>query len=123
MGEFIGNGHNPHRTSSDDTVEGDHEHDNEQLQPGDSRVSGQQKQEQQSPPKPVGFFDPRLHKTRIDVAKKWIFTSKSSSRDKIANLTCGSDPSDGLHFSCTLPVLGGPVPGRGIYVCPYNNSG
>lgn len=31
---------------------------------------------QQCPPEPVGFWDPRLHKTRREVAWKWAVTSK-----------------------------------------------
>jgi len=73
-------GNNAYRTSSDNTLDGEREQQNEKSDAGDNSGSGQEEEAQQGPPKPVGFFDSRLHKTRIDVAKKWILMSKRLPR-------------------------------------------
>jgi len=77
---FAGRGKSPNRTSSDRTLDGDHEHQNEKPEAGENGGSGQEDEEQQGPPKPIGFWDSRLHKTRVEVAKKWILMSKSVPR-------------------------------------------
>ncbi|KAK5945995.1 hypothetical protein PMZ80_000134 [Knufia obscura] len=71
MAEPVGMSHSPHRTSSDNTLDGDREHEHEKTEHKSRDASGQEEEGQQGPPKPVGFFDPRLHKTRWNVAKKW----------------------------------------------------
>jgi len=68
-----------HRKSSDETLDGGPIQNNQEKPEADSN-GGSEEEGQQGPPKPVGFFDPRLHNTRIDVAKKWIFTSKNCLR-------------------------------------------
>ena len=76
MARSAGSSQSPQRTSSDNTLAGDREHGKERQEQNNHRGSEQAEADQHGPPKPVGFFDPRLHKTRIDVAKKWVFTSK-----------------------------------------------
>lgn len=36
--------------------------------------------EEQQPPKPVGFWDHRLHAVRMEAMRKWLYTSLLSSQ-------------------------------------------
>lgn len=66
------------RSSSDRTLQDEHA-PNEKKEDQESDDQKQEEEGQQGPPPPVGFFDSRLHQTRITVAKKYCFTSKSKS--------------------------------------------
>lgn len=61
------------RASSGETLNGPQDDDKQKSEKQDGE--GEEKGEE-SIPKPVGFFDPRLHKTRIEVAWKWVVTSR-----------------------------------------------
>lgn len=63
-------------SSSDRTLEGEHGSSNGQNNKEEEGGGGQEEKGEQGPPLPVGFFDPRLHKTRIEVAWKWVVTSR-----------------------------------------------
>lgn len=69
----------PARSTSDNTLEGEHDASNEKQQdehePENNAESGEEEKGEDGPPKPVGFFDSRLHKTRIEVAWKWAATT------------------------------------------------
>lgn len=65
------------RSSSDRTLQGQQQPDEKKEDKEDDSDGQKQEEEgQEAPPPPVGFFDPRLHKTRITVAKKYCLTSK-----------------------------------------------
>lgn len=70
----------PARSTSDNTLEGEHDASNEKQQdehePENNAESGEEEKGEDGLPKPVGFFDSRLHKTRIEVAWKWAATSE-----------------------------------------------
>ncbi|KAK5079123.1 hypothetical protein LTR64_002456 [Lithohypha guttulata] len=67
-------GANGSRTSSGTLNEQreNHEENDRSKQEDDQ---GQEEKGQSGPPPPVGFFDKRLHATRIDVAKKYVLTT------------------------------------------------
>lgn len=75
----------PTRSDSSDTLEGDRPglNEKEEQKSGDSpdgkesdeKENGDEEKNEEIP-KPVGFFDPSLHKVRIEVAWKWLVTSK-----------------------------------------------
>lgn len=69
----------PARSNSDNTLEGDRnasddQHDKQEQEKDDE--SGEEENGEEAPPKPVGFFDSRLHETRKEVAWKWAVTSE-----------------------------------------------
>lgn len=66
--------------SSENTLEGDQEdyqkHEQENGEEAEEKSQGQEEKADDGPPLPVGFWDQRLHKTRKEVAWKWVATSK-----------------------------------------------
>lgn len=70
-------GANGSRTSSG-TLNEQRENHEEKDQSKQEDDQGQEEKGESGPPPPVGFFDKRLHATRIDVAKKYVLTSKQS---------------------------------------------
>lgn len=85
-------GTSPARSNSSNTLEADRvsQNDTEEKANGpnsgekDSDEKGQGDEEKSDGiPKPVGFFDPTLHKTRIEVAWKWLATSKYTFPTKL----------------------------------------
>lgn len=125
MAEPVGMSHSPHRTSSDNTLDGDREHEHEKTEHKSRDASGQEEEGQQGPPKPVGFFDPRLHKTRWNVAKKWFLMSKSLLVENTlaVRLTHGSNTPDDIHLVRSVAILGCSIQSQRQYVRPHSDSG
>ena len=79
----------PQRSSSDNTLNSHQEESNEKTKQGnkdeenDREQNGQEEKGEEAPPAPVGFFDKRLHSTRIEVAWKWAVTSEQTSMNSV----------------------------------------
>lgn len=68
-------GASPARSNSSNTLEGEREKPGDKEQQDNGGDTGEEEKNDDTP-KPVGFFDPSLHKVRIEVAWKWVVTSK-----------------------------------------------
>lgn len=64
------------RSTSDNTLKEERQNDQDAKQEKSEDDQGQEEKAEDGPPLPVGFFDSRLHKTRKEVAWKWLATSK-----------------------------------------------
>lgn len=78
-------GTSPARSNSSNTLEADRASQNDKEEKPDGPDSGEKdsgekesgdEEKSDGMPKPVGFFDPSLHKTRLEVAWKWLVTSE-----------------------------------------------
>lgn len=71
---------------------------------------GGEKGKPAAPPAPVGFWDRRLKKTRIDVLKAWMKTSRCIDGDVLWVADIASLDSLGFYSRSSVDVLGCSIP-------------
>lgn len=66
---------NAHRREEDEERSLDRERSSDEKKEDTSAGAGQDEENQQSSPKPVGFWDPKLNDVRKEAFGKWLLTS------------------------------------------------
>lgn len=82
----------------------------EALESSSEKNVGGEKGKPPAPPAPVGFWDHRLKKTRVDVVKAWMKTSRCINEDVLWVADSASLDPFGFHSWGSVDVLGCPVP-------------